>query len=633
MSSVTFLDPFNAKAMTYRQVAKSFVQSSKFHELAGKWNALLIGPRGSGKTTLMKMLSLEALRAWDVEEASSYRAGIQYTGIYVPSDIAWGEMVKGLGNANLDEASTILISSAAFVTNVLQSTVMAMQSRLVVSSDTPNVNNYRMATCTSEQLEEFVRSLAELWKLSPKSLSLRGLANALGHRLLDIKRQSNLLAVTPANEISIKAITSSMPYLGLPMVEAVTSALTLFDEIIGESDGVWALLLDEFEVAPEHLQKEVLTSLRASSQKLIFKVALAPCGPHTLLDIGDATKPTRGNDYKQIELWYANKDDAEEFCDQLFESRIEKWNNLPLNTSAIDVFGQSGYAIVDETGEVSSKSAYGRGDLWSREFSELAIKDHTFLEFLNRKGIDPQHLDPSPESQNGNTIRKIAPIVAFRNAYKGKVEGKKRGRKPFTSTYGGWPAICAMSEGNPRWLIGMITGITANLPSKPTFPIAVSVQQYQVVSMSHAFAEILQTVATSQLRGLNTQVPVFETLEKIGKYFHNRLVLEKFSEDPSMSFTVDNSVPEDVENSLRIAINHGALVCYESADSLGGYASLRGKRLRLAYFLAPEFKLPLRKSKPVNLSTILTEQSLGLVANFANSTSLEIRSQGTLQWE
>jgi hypothetical protein len=63
------------------------------------------------------------------------------------------------------------------------------------------------------------------------------------------------------------------------------------------------------------------------------------------------------------------------------------------------------------------------------------------------------------------------------------------------------------------------------------------------------------------------------------------------------------------------------------------YASLRGKRLRLAYFLAPEFKPPLRKSEPVNLSTILTLQSLAWVANFDNSTSLEIPSQGMLQWE
>lgn len=69
--STTFLDPFNAKAMTFREVASTFVSSTKFAELAGRWNALLVGPRGSGKTTLMKMLSVEALRAWEGMRSSA----------------------------------------------------------------------------------------------------------------------------------------------------------------------------------------------------------------------------------------------------------------------------------------------------------------------------------------------------------------------------------------------------------------------------------------------------------------------------------------------------------------------------------------------------------------------------------
>jgi hypothetical protein len=630
MSGVSFLDPFNAKAMTYRQVARTFVPSVKFAELAGKSNALLIGPRGSGKTTLMKMLSLEALRAWEGDEAESYRNAIDYTGIYVPSDIAWGEMVKGLSSANLDEADTTLVSTAAFVTNVLQATVMAMQRRLVQPEAAGLECNYRSAICTASQLEDLVMSVADLWRLPIKSLSLRGLSSSLGQRLLDIKRQANLLATGPTP--SLGRVSDLMPFLGLPLVDTVTEALKLFDDLI-DDPSMWALLLDEFEVAPEHLQREVLSSLRAAPQKLLFKVALAPCGPHTVLDISDTTRPTRGNDYKLVELWYANKDDAEDFCERLFEARIAKGINLPIDSSATDVFGSSGYAIVDESGEGSTRASYGRGEQWGREFSQLADKDPSFNTFLINKHIDPQRLDPSPQSPNGNTVRKIAPIVAFRNAYKGKVEGRKRGRKPFTSAYGGWSAICAMSEGNPRWLIGMINGITSILPLRPKLPISLAVQQGQLVSMSHAFAEILQTGANSPLRGLETQTPMFNTLLKIGEYFHNRLVLDKFVEDPPMSFTVDNEVSEDVENSLRVAMNHGALVCYESPDSLGGYRSLRGKRFRLAYFLAPEFKLPLRKSKPVNLSTILIGRTQDLFATVGEPLGGQLSGQGVLRWE
>jgi hypothetical protein len=79
-----------------------------------------------------------------------------------------------------------------------------------------------------------------------------------------------------------------------------------------------------------------------------------------------------------------------------------------------------------------------------------------------------------------------------------------------------------------------------------------------------------------------------------------------------MSFIVDDDVDEDTESCLRIAINHGAIVCYQPTDGIGGFDTLHGKRFRLSYLLAPCFKLPVRKSKPINLSRILNtkEQTL-----------------------
>lgn len=72
-----------------------------------------------------------------------------------------------------------------------------------------------------------------------------------------------------------------------------------------------------------------------------------------------------------------------------------------------------------------------------------------------------------------------------------------------------------------------------------------------------------------------------------------------------MSFVVDERVSDDVEHALRIAVNHGAIVCYQIAADVGGFRTLRGLRFRLTYLLAPVFKLPMRKSRAVSLSTIL----------------------------
>lgn len=612
MTSISFLSAFNAKAMSYEQIASSFVSSAKFAELAGQWSALLVGPRGSGKTTLLRMLSLEGMRSWSGAEADQYRRELDYTGIYVPSDIAWGEMVKSLGDGNLDGRSLNLVSEAAFATNVFMSTVSAMQLRIQTPDPADVRLNYRNVEIEPESIEEIIRFIAELWKLNPKSISFRSLHQALAARLLDIHQQSRLLGGIP--NCSPALISEKMPYIGLPVLDSVNQALKAFDQAAGQNDGIWALLLDEFEVAPAPLQKDILTALRAAAPKLILKVALAPCGPHTVRALETTTPPTRSNDFRQVELWYADKREADTFCERVFTSRTSLHPVLAGKYPEI-VFGKSAYAIVDETDAEGTHYAYGRGEAWAKEFMSLAQKDSSFRDFLIKKEIDSQNLDPSPDAPNGNTIRKIAPIVAFRNAYRGYREGTKRGRKPFNAAYSGWAAISAISEGNPRWLLTMLTGIFAKVRTVKDLPVDVSTQQYHAMVTSGTFADVLRTVATRQFDCIQTTTPVMQLLTKIGQYFHDRLVIDDFLEDPPMSFYVGNDIDDDTENCLRIAVNHGAIICYQPADGIGGFGTLRDKRFRLSYLLSPSFKLPIRKSKEVQLTSILNPPVLKKVAS------------------
>jgi hypothetical protein len=120
-----------------------------------------------------------------------------------------------------------------------------------------------------------------------------------------------------------------------------------------------------------------------------------------------------------------------------------------------------------------------------------------------------------------------------------------------------------------------------------------------------AFLEKLKTVAIENNIGITTDEPVFKLLKEIGESFHRTLVTEEFSEDPPATFVVDADISEDIENCLRIALNFGGIVCYDTPDHLAGFRSLRGKRFRLAYILAPEFNLPLRSGKQRSLTSLL----------------------------
>lgn len=597
----TFLEPFNAKTMSYTDVARTFVPSTKFIQLAGAWNSVLVGPRGGGKTTLFKMLSVEGQEAWTGAPAEPYKKTVGYTGIYVPSDIAWGTMLESLIEAGQDEAVGILFSEAAFVTNVLLTVATSMDRHVALN---PVLHpESTMGKPTQADLEHVIATIATLWKVQPVSLSPASLVDALRVRLLEIKRDARLRA-------KLKLTGSpTQEYLGIDMLEAASQALQIFDAAYRRPDHRWCLLLDEFEVAPMHLQKTVLAAMRASgAQKLLLKVALAPCGPDLLYDQQSSAPPSQNNDVQQVQLWYADKTEAIDFCQQVFLSRSIIYPELA-GKMPNEVFGSSAYAVVDDSDDAAQIGLFaltGRNKKQvTEQFQSLTDKDPSFKQYLFRKQINVSHeLGMQPSDRHGNTLRKIAPLVAFRNAYKGKSVGKKRGVKPFNTAYSGWESIAAISEGNPRWLIGLITRIMSS-SDQVQLPVPTPQQTAGVRWNCQRYAEMLQSVANEQFGSIKSSTSIYDVLSKIGDYFHNRLVRAPFVEDPPMSFVVDERVSDDVENALRIAVNHGAIVCYQIAADVGGFRSLRGLRFRLTYLLAPVFKLPMRKSKSVSLTTIL----------------------------
>ena len=94
MKTASIYGAFNARWLEPEDVARSFVPTIPFKSLVRLQNSLLMGPRGCGKTTLLKMLTRRAQRVWQVERASrepqwaDYRRP-DFEAIYIPSDVRW----------------------------------------------------------------------------------------------------------------------------------------------------------------------------------------------------------------------------------------------------------------------------------------------------------------------------------------------------------------------------------------------------------------------------------------------------------------------------------------------------------------------------------------------------------------
>lgn len=577
------LEAFNAKHLRSEDIAGSFVSSKLFLETAKNEHTILVGPRGSGKTTFLRMLSINTLPKW--EGAKSLN--IEYDGIYVPGDLVWGEMIKSLEDVGLKTEISQAFAYSAFFTHVMLSTIDSIESSLSsLSSEVLQKN--------SVNVHDSLIEICDILKLRPEKLSLSRVRHELVMKLNDLGEYSRKLSLFGNSNFDESEFESKVPYAFYDLKTSVESILTSIDRALDRPEHRWALLLDEFEIAPKNLLDKVLSSMRSSAHKVIFKVALVPCGFHQEVK----TETSAINDYSIVELWYVTKGESNEFCTNLVASKFGI--NNPVDRLGSTKFGSRVHSTPQQ---------------WIEVFDELYQKDPTFKAFVRSKKLNYENDFLSTEA-TPSLIRKISPIVAFRNAFLNK-NGKRKGRRSLPEFYSGWEAISTISEGNPRWLLSVLSPL---LVGGGTAKISESAQMENVGSSTSSYAAMLKTLPLSNNMGLSTLQPVYALLKRIGKYFNHRLIDEQFNASLKSTFTVDHAVPKDVEAALMIAWNYGAIVSVSSENTFGSYDSLQGMRFRLSYLLSPKFELNLTTSTTINLSTILATD----IKNKKTTTSIDL---------
>lgn len=598
---------YNARQLSVDKIVNTFIPPKQFASLTANTHNFLLGARGSGKTTLLKMLSIEALDLMQKSERFKNRYQIDFIGVYIPANAVWGSILTKLSkqNQSIDQPNwPRLMADAAFTTGVLMSITETLHFC------TANQNE-EYIQFSKKQFKEIIKALSAQWKLSPESYSFLSLKHALSRRLIEIQQFSNLLINDFYDRHELEAQGKKMSYLGFPFLSMATNALNTINEISRDTERTWALLFDEFEIAPESLCKDLLKVIRGSSENIIYKVAFAPCGNLSLMDTHGTSYPQSMHDYNPVELWDSAKSGHKVFCEELCQMQLNKYDQFK-NKTPHDVFGSSSYWADNNMKE---EEVQRKTNNWKQNFRDLAEIDPKFKEFLNKSYPDIEY-----RTTDESRIRKIMPQVAFRWAY------RRSWRKPFLDPYSGWEVISAVCEGNPRWLLGITNDIINSFlaTKQKGYNIPHDIQQKEVLKASEKFGDILKVTTTTQANELTSEHQVYSLLSKIGAYFHDQLVSqEKFNEHPQGSFKIDDNIGIKDEKSLKTAMNLGAIICYDKTHSLQEYTSLKGKQFRLSYLLSPTFKLMTRKGRSVSLSTILKKTAPNAFSKKQASLSLQ----------
>lgn len=586
---MSILPEFNARTAPPSDVAKSFIPpEAHFASLLSGNHTLLLGPRGSGKTTLFKMLTVRALRVWNHPEAANYSKRLSFNAVFVPADTAWGKQIEAFDTVPGKSGG----KEAAFILHTLRALVRAMREAVELGRSNPPAHLAHLAAeLTAQQEERLVQLLREALRITPAISSLLGVELAF-ESLLDAMNSG--VSTTEFN-------VDSMP-------SKISTIVAAFNGVTGDNDRRWALLFDEVEIAPPRIKAFLLGAMRSSDDRVIIKLALAPY----MDDAGferTAMSPQPLHDFQTIKLTYPNKSDAKRFSEELFRSTFSRLGFEIGDLSAI--FSQPPEGI----GFVARSTRHPGRKALPPAFISLAHKDVSFRNYMVERGLtSPGYVFNEPNV--AQDIRKVLPIVVARDYYIRQFAGsqavfhRSRKSKPL---YAGFPSIIEVTEGNPRAILTLVTHLVQSLSSSLRSgihpqKISTSLQSQAIARIELLLTSLLQVIPLD-FQGIEAHKGLLGFVDQIGRAFENLLLRKPFRTDYVGAFMLNERVDPTIVSAVGKAVNAGALIHVPSEDS-GPDILLRGlvgQRFRISYSLAPRYRLLLTLGDTTVLSKLLFE--------------------------
>jgi energy-coupling factor transporter ATP-binding protein EcfA2 len=573
---------YNARHYNPEQVAEKFIWSDSFGELIQNDHSIILGARGCGKTTLMKMLTIPALHSWKSDKrAIKIKKEIPFYAVYISTDIYWDVKYQTYGDQLKEYGSfSEIISHFSVNSNIFNSLCDTFFS----------IINLELKDSDEEKEIELCTHLIKAWKLKPTIPKIVYIKEALNERIDHVNQliQEIIFNYSPDSKLPHPA------FFNLNFESSLEELIPKFERIYNISNNKkkkkWALCFDELEFAPNWLKDKLFTSLRSRKQYIIYKLSSSPILPSELKKVlSNEYSASSGNDVHLIKMWTTNN---EEFSRKIIQSFFTD------DASINSFFG---------TNELYNNKAdsYKLESDFYYQILSLINKDKSFRNFLLNKGIDIEKPDLTNKKNQNVLYRKIKPIVYFRNFFIEKNDGIKvelRSRKKAIDLYSGIEVLCKVCDGNPRWLIGIVSQIINR--NKNTNKVSKGIQYDELLSAAKRFKNVISNIPVG-----NNISDITEIIERSGLYFKEQILGNQFRMDPDGTFKVD--IEEDKINTSLVdliekGVYQGAFILVGSGNDSYDF-QIRGQRFKISYLFFILYNLPLRNYSEAKLSNCLKE--------------------------
>lgn len=579
---------FNAANLTPEEVAENFLfpeQASKFFDFR---HFILLGPRGVGKTTLMKALTTRGLNGLYKRNFSAQGfdpLSIDYMPVYIPADALWKGSSLYFKRIIPDDGQRAHILNGIFVYHCIRELVVALESG-VEAGQNSDLKDVPWALRISDHQEEKISRLcSEQWLLDKTQTSFLGLKLAALRRLNQFRSAINSLDKDSAIA-AVNAVGS------LDIVIVLKGFIDIVESILGVRK--WSFSFDEMEIAPKQVVSQLYDSMRGSEQRFCLKFSLYPhANFYSQIEHQNSSGvgPVIGQDFEAASMTnkFSNPDTT--FSKRLIVAECEK-RGVPFHE----------FKEYMNSGAIRKGTRIFRNNRTDRDHEKIiqsvvAINaDRSLIQYYQKLGLDkPSAINGLSENERASRVRKVAALAEFRSYYFANIERSNdtRSRRSPVKGFGyyhGFDQLLVLAEGIPRVVLQHANEI---MDAMAKSEMSSRAQNRAVKNTLDRYRALIATQVVQVVEGIESFENALDWVDQVGRGISDSILATEFKSQPNLTFEFNNT-PAAKKRLLEIAVSTGAFVADVDDHPTGKIIfEADGVRLRLSHRLAAFYPLPL----------------------------------------
>lgn len=569
----------NAKQMPIEDTVRFFIPQPEFKRLFVAKNHILLGSRGSGKTTWVRMLAFDhvVLASKENSPRTEYARDAlsrNLIGIYVPASAAFAGDLRNKPWQTEEEAEKYFVwrlnlHTCSALTHVLSSCIDEYVSD---------------ANLRHQTQADLCVALAKAWTGGLSTCTtFEGLRLILSE--VELRHQSALRR----SRMSAGSTPDYADHFDTDLLLPLRHSINILKTLISlPKSTVWMVCLDEVEYLTEAHHRILNTQMRAASGDVVFKIATMPFAHHTLAtNLGDPVR--EGNDFEYV---YVDREPIDSrgggsegefllFAREMFKIRMSYKSPQLAGLTLKALLG--GSPLLDEKKVGTREEVENFMNLLRKHANPLTI-------------ARAERLQGTTKFKN-EIVRKMHGALLLRDAVQ-NLHGNARLR-----IYSGEATVVRCCDGNARRLMRVVNQLVQKIHIDDSgiknIPLDASIQN-----------EVIETIARDTLSRTQSEPPngalTAKYLNAIGSFleFQFSNSARRLGSDQVTSVSIEEDDGDDIQRFIKQAIQLSLMIPSKEVTLMTPNRKCIGT-FHLAFLFSPLFHLLPRRNDSVRLTRVL----------------------------